>query len=162
MIGRSKKATFAFIRDRIWKKINSWRSRLLSKAGNEVMIKSVFQVIPSYIISVFIIPYAIVNDIEKMLNSFWWGGGNNNKGIRWLAWDKLTCTNNEDGLCFIDFKAFNMDMVAKQGWHMMTKPEMLVARVFKSRYFLDPLFLKLILVTIRVLCEKAYREKGKS
>ncbi|KAI5398394.1 hypothetical protein KIW84_063978 [Lathyrus oleraceus] len=27
-----------------------------------------------------------------------------------------------------------MDMVAKQGWRMMIKPEMLVARVFKARW----------------------------
>lgn len=25
-----------------------------------------------------------------MLNGFWWGGsGDRNKGIRWLAWDRL-------------------------------------------------------------------------
>ncbi|XP_045790350.1 uncharacterized protein LOC123885137 isoform X2 [Trifolium pratense] len=33
MVGRSKKATFGYIKDRIWKKINSWRGRALSKAG---------------------------------------------------------------------------------------------------------------------------------
>jgi len=39
LIGRSKKATFNFIKDRIWKKINSWSSKCLSKAGREVLIK---------------------------------------------------------------------------------------------------------------------------
>lgn len=33
MIGRSKKATFSFIKDHIWKWINSWRGRSLLKAG---------------------------------------------------------------------------------------------------------------------------------
>jgi hypothetical protein len=41
MIGRKKKDVFAFIKDRIWKRINSWRGRTLSRAGKEVMIKSV-------------------------------------------------------------------------------------------------------------------------
>jgi hypothetical protein len=35
--------------------------------------------------SVYIIPDTMVNDIEKMLNSFWWGGGMNNKGI-YIDW----------------------------------------------------------------------------
>ncbi|GAU45240.1 hypothetical protein TSUD_291240 [Trifolium subterraneum] len=35
MIGRSKKAIFSYIKDRIWKKINSWIGRTLSKAGKE-------------------------------------------------------------------------------------------------------------------------------
>ncbi|GAU38029.1 hypothetical protein TSUD_395890 [Trifolium subterraneum] len=49
MVGRSKKAIFSFIKDRIWKRINSWRGRALSKAGKEIMIKSVLQAIPSYV-----------------------------------------------------------------------------------------------------------------
>ncbi|XP_058764318.1 uncharacterized protein LOC131637728 [Vicia villosa] len=97
MIGRSKKAVFSFIKDRIWKRINSWSGRSLSKAGKEVMIKSVLQSIPAYIMSVYLIPDGVVNDIEKMLNSFWWGGGGNNKGIRWLAWDRMTTKKSEGG-----------------------------------------------------------------
>jgi len=41
MIGRDQNATFAYIKDRVWQKINSWSSNCLSKAGREVMIKSV-------------------------------------------------------------------------------------------------------------------------
>jgi len=41
MVGRSKKATFSFIKDWVWQKISSWSSKCLSKAGREVMIKSV-------------------------------------------------------------------------------------------------------------------------
>ncbi|GAU45528.1 hypothetical protein TSUD_400750 [Trifolium subterraneum] len=51
MVGRSKKAIFSYIKDRIWKRINSWRGRALSKAGKEIMIKSVLQAIPSYVMS---------------------------------------------------------------------------------------------------------------
>jgi hypothetical protein len=71
MIGRSKKSTFAYIKDRIWKKINSWRSRPISKAGKEVMIKSILQAVPTYVMSIYILPNATVNEIEIMLNSFW-------------------------------------------------------------------------------------------
>jgi len=42
MIVRSKEATFSFIKDRVWHKINSWSSKCLSKAGREVLIKSLF------------------------------------------------------------------------------------------------------------------------
>ncbi|MCI03874.1 RNA-directed DNA polymerase (Reverse transcriptase), partial [Trifolium medium] len=71
----------------VWKKINSWRSRSLSKADKEIMIKSVLQAIPSYAMSIYLLPESLINDIERMVNSFWWGGGTNNKGIRWLSWE---------------------------------------------------------------------------
>ncbi|PNX98658.1 ribonuclease H, partial [Trifolium pratense] len=134
MVGRSKKATFGYIKDRMWRKINSWRGRALSKAGKDVMIKSVLQAIPSYIMSIFLIPDSIINDIERMLNSFWWGGGTNNKGIRWLAWDKLARPKADGGLGFRNFHAFNMAMVAKQAWNFMSKPNTLVARIYKARW----------------------------
>ncbi|WJX28566.1 hypothetical protein P8452_17266 [Trifolium repens] len=135
MVGRSKKETFAYIKDRIWKRINGWRSRPLSRAGKEVMIKSVLQAIPAYVMNIFLLPDTLVNDIERMINAFWWGGGSNNRGIKWLAWDKLACPKEEGGLGFRDFQSFNMAMVAKQGWNLMSNPSSLVARVYKARYF---------------------------
>ncbi|GAU35453.1 hypothetical protein TSUD_364090 [Trifolium subterraneum] len=136
MIGRSKKAVFSYIKDRIWKKMNSWRGRALSKAGKEVMIKFVLQAIPSYVMSMFILPSSLIDDIEKMLNAFWWGGGsNNNKGIHWLAWDRLACPKAKGGLGFRNFEAFNMAMVAKQAWNIIQNPESLAAKLIKARYF---------------------------
>ncbi|GAU36575.1 hypothetical protein TSUD_362450 [Trifolium subterraneum] len=120
MVGKSKKAIFSFIKDRIWKRINSWRGRALSKAGKEIMIKSVLQAIPSYVMSMFILPTSLIDDIEKMINAFWWRSGtinnnnNNNKGIHWLAWERLACPKARGGLGFRNFEAFNKAMVAKQ------------------------------------------------
>jgi len=71
MVGRRKEATFGFIKDHIWHKINSWSSKCLSKAGKEVMIKSVLQSIPSYIMSVFLLPNKLVDAIEKIIDAFW-------------------------------------------------------------------------------------------
>jgi hypothetical protein len=39
MVGRSKKATFNFIKGVVWRKISSLSSKCLSKAGREVLIK---------------------------------------------------------------------------------------------------------------------------
>jgi hypothetical protein len=39
------------------------------------------------------------------------------------------------GLGFRDLHSFNLAMIAKQGWNIMTKPHTLVARIYKARYF---------------------------
>lgn len=41
MIGRRRTATFNFIKERVWAKINSLSGIFLSKAGREVMVKYV-------------------------------------------------------------------------------------------------------------------------
>jgi hypothetical protein len=81
MIGRKKKDIFAYMKDRMWKRINSWRGRALSRAGKEVMIKSILQTIPSYVMSVYLLPESTIKEIERIGG----GGGANHKGIRWLA-----------------------------------------------------------------------------
>jgi len=99
------------------------------------MIKSVLQSIPSYIMNIYLLPNSVINDIEKMINAFWWGGRSNNRGIKWMAWECVACPKEFGGMGFQNFKAFNLAMVAKQGWSFMSKLDSLVARVFKSRYF---------------------------
>jgi hypothetical protein len=99
------------------------------------MIKSVLQAIPSYVMSVYLIPDSIISEIERMLNSFWWGDGSNNKGIRWLAWEKLTRPKAVGGLGYRDFHEFNMSLIAKQAWKFLSEPDKFVSRIFKARYF---------------------------
>ncbi|CAJ2642321.1 unnamed protein product [Trifolium pratense] len=84
--------------------------------------------------NIYLLPDSIIKDIERMMNSFWWGGGANNKGIRWLAWDRMTLPKSQGGMGFRDLHTFNMAMIAKQGWNIMTRPHTLVAKLFKARW----------------------------
>ena len=52
-----------------------------------------------------------------------------------MTWEHVACHKEFGEMGFQNFKAFNHTMVANQGWSIMSKPESLVARVFKSRYF---------------------------
>jgi hypothetical protein len=136
LIGRSKKSTFNFIKDRIWKKINSWSSKCLSKVGREVLIKSVLQSIPTYFMSIFTLPSSLCDEIEKMLNAFWWGHSRaQNKGIHWLSWDKLSMHKSVGGMGFKNLSAFNQAMLGKQGWRILTNPELLISKLYKAKYF---------------------------
>lgn len=76
-IGRNKKEVFNYVKDRIWSKISSWKGKMLSMAGREVLIKSVAQAIPVYCMSMYLIPPSLSDESHKMLNSFWWGSGSN-------------------------------------------------------------------------------------
>lgn len=79
MIGRSKKAIFSYLKDRIWKNCQSWSARSLSRAGKEVLIKSVAQAIPSYCMGAFLIPTSLCEEMDRMMNSFYWGSKKNGR-----------------------------------------------------------------------------------
>jgi len=136
MIGRSKKVTFKFVKDRIWNRINSWSSRSLSQAGREILIKSVLQSIPSYVMSIFLLPGTFISEIEKMLNAFWWGHKSaNSRGLHWLSWERLSVPKTFGGMGFKSLRAFNLAMIGKQIWKMVTNPNALITRLLKARYY---------------------------
>ena len=71
LIGRHKKASFNYIRERVWKKLQGWKEKLLSQAGKEILIKVVVQAIPTYTISCFKLPLELYVDIESLTRKFW-------------------------------------------------------------------------------------------
>ena len=41
LVGRKKYHTFSFIKDRVWKKLQGWKGKMLSRARKEILIKAV-------------------------------------------------------------------------------------------------------------------------
>lgn len=63
------------------------------------MLRNVAQTIPSYVMSVFLIPRSLCQEIERMMNAFWWkSNSSNSKEIKWLAWDKMSMSKSRVGL----------------------------------------------------------------
>ncbi|CAN1744284.1 Putative ribonuclease H protein At1g65750 [Linum perenne] len=136
VVGRNKKATFQYVKDRVWERIQKWKGRWLSKGGKEVLVKAVLQAIPTYCMNVFVLPVTMIAELERMLNSFWWGTKNSGgQGISWMRWERLCVRKEDGGMGFKDLHAFNLAMVGKQGWKFMTEPNALVTKIFKAKYF---------------------------
>lgn len=55
--------------------------------------------------------------------------------MHWKSWEQMSRPKNVGGLRFQDIEAFNMAMLGKQLWTMITHKESLMARVFKRKYF---------------------------
>lgn len=99
--------------------------------------------IPTYCMSIYLMPHSFTKELERMMNSFWWGsGGANGRGIKWLSWEKMTTQKEDDGLGFRDLYGFNLSLLGKQGWNFLSNPEALVTHVFKAKYYPRGDFLK--------------------
>lgn len=135
VIGRSKRQVFGYLTERINKKLNSWKTKLLNDAGKEVMIKAVVQALPVYSMSVFKLPLGVCNEISKCTASFWWNKGGDEKKIHWICWPQMTKPKEEGGLGLKDVADFNQALLAKQVWRLMTKPNLLLSRIMKAKYY---------------------------
>jgi hypothetical protein len=142
VVGRSKNQVFNFIQEKIWKKLKGWKERNLSFAGRGTLIRVVAQAIPTYIMSSFLIPIGICEQIEKMICNFWWGSSTDRHKIHWTKWQKINKHKLKGGLGFKNLRAFNEALLAKQGWRLINYPESLVAQVLKAKYHPRDHFLK--------------------
>ncbi|KAK6124569.1 hypothetical protein DH2020_041687 [Rehmannia glutinosa] len=133
-LGRNKKEMFGYIKDKIWQRIQNWSKHHFSKAGKEILIKSVLQAIPSYAMSCFKFPESVISEIQSMIRGFWWDSASNKKKIHWNSWQSITRKKSEGGIGFRNFRAFNLALLAKQAWRLISNPSSLLARVYKAKY----------------------------
>lgn len=136
LIGRSKKRVFGFLKEKVSKRIDRWKSRPISRAGKSVLIKNAAQAIPSYCMTCFLLPKTLIQDIERQFNAYWWSSGvATNKGIRWLSWEAMSGPKCKGGMGFRKMYEFNLALLGKHIWRCVQNPSLLVTRILKARYF---------------------------
>ena len=112
-----------------------WKEKLISKAGREVLIKTIAQVIPLYSMGLFKIPKVVGDFINSILAKYWWGQTKDDTKIHGINWKKLCTPKKKGGMGFQDIHAFNLVLLAKQAWRLIHHTHSLFYWDYKARYF---------------------------
>lgn len=99
-----------------------------------MLLKSITQSIPTYIMSCFRIPKTVCNDLHSMMARFWKGSTDAKRKIHWKKWSQVCPPKELGGLNFRDLELFNKALLAKQVWRLFTNPSLLVSKVIQGRY----------------------------
>ncbi|XP_024164202.1 uncharacterized protein LOC112171222 [Rosa chinensis] len=134
-VGKSKTTIFEYIKEKFTKKLFSWKAKILNCAGKEILIKAVAQTMSLYAMNCYLLPKSLCDDIYQLCASFFWGDTDEHKKIHWRSWDRMCLTKQEGGMGFKNIYAYNLAMLAKKGWRIVTNPDSLIAKLYKARYF---------------------------
>ena len=80
-IGGSKMKVFSFVQDRFNGRVNTWSSRLISKGGKEVQVKSVAQAVLTFVMSCYLLPQGITDKLRSTTSNFWWSSKQSSRGL---------------------------------------------------------------------------------
>ncbi|XP_050225957.1 uncharacterized protein LOC126675366 [Mercurialis annua] len=136
LIGRNKRDVFRFIKDRVWQKLQGWRSKMLSSGGNEILLKSAAQAMPNHVMSVFLIHVDLCAELQRMMNSYWWSrDSSSKKGTSWSSLNNLCTPKGLGGMGFKNLHEFNVAMLGRQSWRLLQNKESLCFKVLSTKYF---------------------------
>ncbi|KAL3524580.1 hypothetical protein ACH5RR_012952 [Cinchona calisaya] len=134
VITRSKDEVFGFIREKVKKRLEGWKGKLLSQAGKEVLLKFLILALPTYVMSCFKLSRKLCKDIGSCMARFWWGGTQDNKKFSYVNWRRIMKDKEDGSLGFKDIEHFNTVLLAKQVWRLITQPNLLVSKILKAKY----------------------------
>jgi hypothetical protein len=134
LTGRMSKDRFKTTKERLLK-FTSWAERYMSVGAKEILIKSVAQAIPTYIMGAFKLSATLCEEMTWMIRYFQWGTEDGQSKVHWLPWEKLLMPKHLGGMGFRDMKYFNQALLAWQAWRLIQFPDSLCARLLKAKYY---------------------------
>ncbi|XP_071724798.1 uncharacterized mitochondrial protein AtMg00310-like [Rutidosis leptorrhynchoides] len=98
--------------------------------------------VSTFAMILFKLPKEFCESLEMYCAKFFWGTKEGHRKMHWASWKRLSAKKKDGGLGFQSLEAYNLALIAKQGWRVITNPESLVARLLKDKYFKSSYFLR--------------------
>lgn len=113
LIRKNKTNAFQHIIDKFLNRIKGRSKRLLSYDGKKVFSKFVLQYLPTYSLSIFLVPKGIVDAMVAKMRNFWWESKKRGCGWVMLKWEALFLPKGMGGLGFRDLRHFNITLFGR-------------------------------------------------
>ncbi|GJX00650.1 RNA-directed DNA polymerase, eukaryota, reverse transcriptase zinc-binding domain protein [Tanacetum coccineum] len=118
-------------------KLVQWKAHHLSVGGRLSLIKSVLGNLPTYYMSIYMMPVSIQKKLESMRNNFFIGGDEGDKKITWVKWKKCLASKKLGGLGIGSIYAINLGLLFKWIWRFRCHSNDLWVRVINDLYGLN-------------------------
>nr|XP_009594078.1 uncharacterized protein LOC104090636 [Nicotiana tomentosiformis] len=109
--------------EQIWLKIDRcemrlamWKSQYLSLGGGVILINSVLDSLPTYLMSLFPMPMSVKKKLDRIRRDFLWEGNKDRRSFHLVKWDKVLLEISEGGHGIRNLKSHNDSLLLKWLW----------------------------------------------
>ncbi|XP_021726206.1 uncharacterized protein LOC110693390 [Chenopodium quinoa] len=128
------KQTYAYLCEKIDRRLSGWKSKYLSLAGRVTLAKSAITTMANYSMQSAKIPRTVCDKIDQKSRRFIWGGNEEKNRIHLLSWETLQIPKEKGGLGIRSARQSNSAFLAKLGWRVLNEPNALWSRVLRHKY----------------------------
>lgn len=130
-VPRSKIHACHNIQEKISYRLAGWKARSLSQAGRTVLLQSVISAIPSYYMSVFMLPKRMNRGIDIRMKNFFWGFDGDSAQFHQNPGRVFVGLN-----LVVDWgcEKWKMQTVGKLGWEMASGKDCFWVRALTAKY----------------------------
>ena len=102
-----------YVEERFQKRLNCWRSKLLSVGGMMVLINSVLSSLPMFMFSFFEVPRGVQKKLDYFRSRFFWQSDDHKKKYRFTKWEVVCTPKDQGGLGVLNLDIHDKCLLSK-------------------------------------------------
>ncbi|GKV40202.1 hypothetical protein SLEP1_g47870 [Rubroshorea leprosula] len=116
-------------------KLAIWKFAILSFGGRLTLLNSVLSTLPTFYMSLLLMPKAVISKLISIQRNFLWGGPELKRKIDWVKWDLICCSKEKGGLGVQDLRRRNWALLGKWWFHFGDGAANLWKQVLRDKYY---------------------------
>ncbi|TYH01218.1 hypothetical protein ES288_A09G040100v1, partial [Gossypium darwinii] len=89
----------------------------------------------TYAFSVFLAPKGTIEELHSQMGRMWWTNNDKMRGWAMMAWRKMCHPKGMGGMGFRNLHLFNLALLGRQVWRLMSQQDTLCFKVLCAKYF---------------------------
>jgi hypothetical protein len=104
--------------EKVLKRLAGWQRASLSSGGKLILLDACLSNIPTYVMSMYLLPKTVIKKIDGTRKRFFWQGGGVKKKYHFVKWMLIVRPKKKGGLGVKDLRRMNLSLLCKWWWKL--------------------------------------------
>jgi len=127
-------SAFSFLHQKLYKRLDPWKGRLLTSGGRQILTNSCLSSIPLYCMGFYWLQDGVHKKMDSIRANFLWQGTEDKFRYHMAKWEMVSRPKDQGGLGIINTRLMNDCLLVKWIWKILLEPDELWFKLLKAKY----------------------------